>query len=145
MIFTTDRFIIRKLRLDDIEDFYDMQSNENVMRYIKPALNYEESKIELEKFIQGVSWDEEEDVRLMAIGCVTEVFKDIDGHQSKLLRCIYDVFVNEEEDEIIRSGAYETLAIISGKSIIDLPQPIHFNFERDVDPLVVSKIEKLLK
>ena len=51
MIFETERFIVRKLRIKDLEDFYDMQSNENVMRYVKPALNYEESVVELEKFI----------------------------------------------------------------------------------------------
>ena len=51
VIFETERFIIRKLRLEDLEEFYDMQSNENVMRYIKAPLNYEESEAELEKFI----------------------------------------------------------------------------------------------
>ena len=51
MEFDTERFIIRKLNYDDLEDFYDMQSNERVMQYIKKPLNYEESKVELEKFI----------------------------------------------------------------------------------------------
>lgn len=37
--------------MDDILAFYDLQSSENVMRYIKNPLNYEESKVELEKFI----------------------------------------------------------------------------------------------
>lgn len=51
MEFKTDRFIVRKLRLEDIDEFYDMQSSENVMRYIKAPLNYEESLEELQKFI----------------------------------------------------------------------------------------------
>jgi len=51
LIFETDRFIIRRLRVEDIEDFYAMQGSENVMRYIKAPLNYEESVVELGKFI----------------------------------------------------------------------------------------------
>jgi len=57
MRFETDRFVIRKLRLDDFEDFYDMQSSENVMRYIKAPLDHDESKAELEKFIGYYSDD----------------------------------------------------------------------------------------
>lgn len=37
--------------MEDLEPFYDMQSNEKVMRYIKNPLNYEESKEELRRFI----------------------------------------------------------------------------------------------
>jgi ribosomal-protein-alanine N-acetyltransferase len=51
MEFESQRFIVRKLTPDDLESFYDMQSSENVMRYVKDPLNYEESKVELEKFI----------------------------------------------------------------------------------------------
>jgi RimJ/RimL family protein N-acetyltransferase len=50
MHFETDRFIIRKLKNEDSEDFHDMQSKENVMRYIKSPLNYEERKVELQQF-----------------------------------------------------------------------------------------------
>ncbi len=37
--------------MDDISSFYDMQSSKNVMQYIKAPLDYEESEVELEKFI----------------------------------------------------------------------------------------------
>lgn len=57
MIFETERFLIRELRHEDIEDFFDMQSNENVMRYVKSPLDYEESIMELEKFIGYYSGD----------------------------------------------------------------------------------------
>ena len=57
MEFETARCIIRKLEMDDLEDFYDMQSNENVMRFIKAPLNYEESVEELKKFIAFYSDD----------------------------------------------------------------------------------------
>lgn len=51
IIFTTDRLVVRNLTMDDLDDYYKMQSNPNVMQYIKPALNYEEAKSELMKFI----------------------------------------------------------------------------------------------
>jgi len=51
MEFETRGYIVRKLTQDDLESFYDMQSSEHVMRYIKDPLNYEESSVELEKFI----------------------------------------------------------------------------------------------
>lgn len=51
MEFETNRFTIRKLELGDFDAFYDMQRNEKVMRYIKAPLSYEESKVELQKFI----------------------------------------------------------------------------------------------
>jgi len=57
MEFVTDRCLIRKLRMDDFEAFYEMQSSVNVMRYVKPPLNYEESKLELQKFIDYYSDD----------------------------------------------------------------------------------------
>lgn len=50
-IFTTKRLIIRRLIDDDLTQFYDMQSNPNVMRYIKKTMNYEETKKELDRFI----------------------------------------------------------------------------------------------
>ncbi len=50
-LFETDRFIVRHLELKDIDGFYDMQSNPNVMKYVKPAMNLKESEKELERFI----------------------------------------------------------------------------------------------
>ena len=50
-IFHTDRFLIRRLLKSDIDAFHDMQGNPNVMRYIKPAMNREESERELDRFM----------------------------------------------------------------------------------------------
>ncbi|MFT4533162.1 MAG: ribosomal-protein-alanine N-acetyltransferase [Saprospiraceae bacterium] len=50
-IFTTERLTIRHLTLEDLDAFYILQSNPAVMQYIKPALNYEQAKAELTKFI----------------------------------------------------------------------------------------------
>jgi len=50
-LFDSKRLFVRHLREGDIEGFYKMQSNPNVMKYIKPPMNYEESKEELNRFI----------------------------------------------------------------------------------------------
>lgn len=98
---------------------------------------------ELEKFIAWEDWDEEEDVRLMAIGCVAELYKQREN--PKLLKYVYDIFNDEGEDEITREAAYETLALVSGMSVDDLPQPTHFDFAFDVDPDVLVKVKKLIE
>ena len=51
MIFETERLYVRKLQKSDIEGFYDMQSNPNVMQHIKQFMNRSESEMELERFI----------------------------------------------------------------------------------------------
>ncbi|KAA1245263.1 GNAT family N-acetyltransferase [Aquimarina sp. RZ0] len=51
MVFDTERVLIRKLCTSDIENFYDMQSNPNVMRHIKKYMNRSESENELKRFI----------------------------------------------------------------------------------------------
>jgi ribosomal-protein-alanine N-acetyltransferase len=51
MIFETERLFIRKLRKYDIEGFYNMQSNPNVMRHIKKFMNRSESENELKRFM----------------------------------------------------------------------------------------------
>ncbi len=51
MLFETERLIIRKLKKSDIQGFYDMQSNPNVMRHIKKFMNRSESETELRRFM----------------------------------------------------------------------------------------------
>ncbi|WKD50338.1 hypothetical protein [Microbulbifer spongiae] len=101
-----------------------------------------EFKDTLAKFIKIVDWDEEEDVRMMAIGCVAEVFKQ--ESSPELLGYVYDVFENPEEDEVIRGAAYETLALVAGKSVKELPQPQHFDLNKDVDPSVLKRTKKVI-
>lgn len=50
-LFNTERLVIRPLELTDLDSFYDMQSNPNVMRFIKKTMNREESIKELNRFI----------------------------------------------------------------------------------------------
>ena len=45
LIYETKRLRVRKLRMDDLKSFHKMQSNPNVMRFVKPTvMNYEENK-----------------------------------------------------------------------------------------------------
>ena len=103
----------------------------------------DEYQYELEKFIAWEDWDKEEDVRLMAIGCVAQLYKE--KGNLKLLKHVYDIFNDESEDEITREAAYETLALVSGVSVNDLPQPVNFDFSSDVDVDVLVKVEKLIE
>lgn len=50
-LFKTERLAVRCLEETDLEPFYEMQSNLKVMQFIKPAMNLEESKKELNRFI----------------------------------------------------------------------------------------------
>jgi len=50
-LFKTERLCVCYLENNDLELFYDMQSNLNVMQFVKPPMNLEESKKELNRFI----------------------------------------------------------------------------------------------
>jgi RimJ/RimL family protein N-acetyltransferase len=52
-IFETKRLMVRKLILSDLNRIHKMQSNINVMKYVRPsAMTYEENKHELQKLIK---------------------------------------------------------------------------------------------
>ena len=51
-IYETKRLLVRKLVIDDLEAFHEMQGNTNVMRFVKPTvLSYEENKADLKRVI----------------------------------------------------------------------------------------------
>jgi RimJ/RimL family protein N-acetyltransferase len=53
-IFKTDRLIIRKLEESDLDLFHKMQSNRNVMRFVRAnIMTFEENKKDLKKLILG--------------------------------------------------------------------------------------------
>ena len=52
-IFETKRLRVRRLKLDDFEAFHEMQSNTNVMQYVREkAMTYQENKEELPMLIE---------------------------------------------------------------------------------------------
>ena len=50
-LFETDRLRVRHFTKYDLDDFYDMQRNPAVMRFVKPPLTYEQTVEELDRFI----------------------------------------------------------------------------------------------
>ena len=50
-IFETERLIIRPYTMDDLDNFFRMNGDEEVMRYIRPAQTLEQSKEFLQKII----------------------------------------------------------------------------------------------
>lgn len=56
MIFETNRLCVRKLRIEDFGSFHEMQSNANVMQYVRGTpMTMEENKEELPKLIDFYS------------------------------------------------------------------------------------------
>lgn len=56
MIFETNRLCVRKLRIEDFGAFHEMQSNANVMQYVRGTpMTLEENKEELPKLIDFYS------------------------------------------------------------------------------------------
>ena len=51
MLFQTRRLYVRELEPSDLPEFYDMQRNPNVMRYIKAPMILLEAERELDRFI----------------------------------------------------------------------------------------------
>ncbi len=52
VIYETERLLVRKLVMDDLEPFHEMQGNANVMRFVKPrVMSYEENKSDLIRLI----------------------------------------------------------------------------------------------
>jgi len=52
-IFETEKLSVRKLKLSDFKPFHKMQSNSNVMQYVRgKAMTYQENKEELPKLIE---------------------------------------------------------------------------------------------
>jgi len=56
MIFETERLLVRKLSFDDLEPFHEMQSNRNVMRFVRAKImSYEDNKKDLKDIIEKYS------------------------------------------------------------------------------------------
>ena len=94
----------------------------------------------LERFIRKVPWDEEEDVRVMAVSCCDVLLAKPDFKH--LLEYIYELFQDESECSILRQAAYCAIAISVGKLPSDLPSPARFDFHKDIDPGVIAEAQR---
>jgi hypothetical protein len=98
-------------------------------------------KTVLEGFLRKVYWDEEDDVRLLAISLTGNLL--IEDADCRLLRLIIGIFRDQSESsrQILREAAYCALAIASGKPREELPKASrHFDLERELDPRVMAYI-----
>lgn len=109
-------------------------------RYWGLAFEYREV---LEKFIRKVDWDEDDDVRLMAIDCAGSLLADRPDRD--LLRLLLKIFRDEGERQIVREAAYSALALAAGKKPHEIPMSSrHFDLDRDIDRSVLSSVEAAL-
>lgn len=95
------------------------------------------------EFVNGVSWDDDHDVRIMAISCSDELI-DYVKHRD-LLRAVFDISLDENDSPVARQAAYCAMAISCGISVVDLPSPVRFNLNSDMDPIVLESIRSRIK
>lgn len=94
---------------------------------------------ELLNFVHGVEWDEENDVRNVAISTLGEHLRQ--HPDNKLLQLLIDIFENDQ-DEIDRETAYVALARAMGreyKEIFSSNWNILFDFS------VIEEVQKRIK
>jgi hypothetical protein len=108
-------------------------------RYWGLASDYSEV---LQKFIQKVDWDSEDDVRIMAISCCESIVAQ--KEHVDLLRLLYTIVCDPQEDSIAREAAYSALAISTGKAPSELPSPARFDIDTDIQEEVMKEIERRL-
>lgn len=106
-------------------------------RYWNLTLEY---RVVLQRFVEGVSWDKYNDVRLLAISIAGP---HVSNHRDEaLLEAMIAIFRDRAEEQILREAAYCSLAESAGKTPLELPSAArHFDLERDVDPQVVAYID----
>jgi hypothetical protein len=98
---------------------------------------------QVERFVRKVEWDDEDDVRLMAIDCVGSHLAN--NSAPNLLSLLLTVFRDGSERQIVREAAYCALAVAAGVAQRSLPEASrHFDLERDVDQSVIEHAESSL-
>jgi hypothetical protein len=95
------------------------------------------------KGLRRLSWDTEDVVRLAAISIAGEYLRN--GQDQELLRLLMDTFESLGERLTVREAAYSALCRAAGRSWRDIPSAArHMDFERDVDPSVLSSARRRL-
>ena len=52
IVFETERLIVRPYTMDDIDNFFQLNGDEEVMRYIRKAQTLQESQVFLKKILE---------------------------------------------------------------------------------------------
>jgi hypothetical protein len=100
-----------------------------------------EYKSRIHEFVRKVEWDDEDDVRVLAISIAGSLLVRHDDRG--LLQLLIHIFRDPLERPFIRQTAYCALGEAAGKNRLELPIVArHFDLERDVDPDVIAYIEE---
>lgn len=98
---------------------------------------------ELIRFVHGVSWDGDGDVRRTAISDTGEYLRS--HEESRLLREILQIFENTAETQGMREAAYIALARAADRDWTELPSAArHFDLARAIDATVISAAKRRL-
>ena len=103
-------------------------------------------------FIEGVAWDDEGDVRLLALSRAGEHLRERppgerlrEQGERGLLELLLRVFRDPEDDPIDRGSAYFALARALGRDHDELPSAARrLNLETEIDPQVLEEAERWL-
>jgi len=98
----------------------------------------------LRNFVQGVSWDIGEDLRLAAFSIVGEYLRN--NSDAELLRKLLAIFEDHTERQLIREAAYHALGRAVGRDYVELP-PVSrpFDLVKDVDPTILHEVRQQLE
>lgn len=88
-------------------------------------------------FLAGVDWDDEDDVRSVAISITGNYLQK--HNDVKLLEMLVDIFTDNNIDQLLRQSAYLALGQAYGKKWDELPPGSkYFDLEKDTDPAVLE-------
>lgn len=99
----------------------------------------------VKSFVKGVSWDDSEDIRLVAISTSGEYLREtID---KELLQQILEVYENLHESPLVRSSAFEALLRTIGMDWNEIPSvgDLFEHLEDYESPLLIEKVKKLIQ
>lgn len=125
----------------DVEDFLNCPDDPMLSRLALQVLcRYwglaEDYASDILRFVKGLEWDEDEDVRIMAISCSDSLLA-LPQHRD-LLAEVYRIATDPDEDHVARQAAYSALAISIGVAPSELPSPARFNIDTDIDPRILE-------
>ncbi|HEX3050719.1 MAG TPA: hypothetical protein VHP83_08695 [Aggregatilineaceae bacterium] len=96
---------------------------------------------QVQDFVQGVSWDSEEDVRISAITIAGEYLRA--KPNPTLLRQLMTIFENPEERQIVREVAYRALGRAIGRAHTELPGGSRsLDWAKDIDPTILQAAKR---
>ncbi|HET7035762.1 MAG TPA: hypothetical protein VFI42_08800 [Thermomicrobiaceae bacterium] len=96
------------------------------------------------RFIHGVVWDAEDDVRQIAILLTGRYLRS--HRDPELLAVLIRIFEDQRGDDLVRQDAYLALADAVGRSWKELPSAAReFNVDTDTDPRVLVEAKQRLE